>query len=265
MHIAFDGEDGLVLRADGQRASSATVTDRFDVVRHVSYECLGDVSLGAWVNVTIDHFAPIALHFRVPCNERPHFDEEDAQLVARRFAKNFLSQELFANYVDRVGVAQLRDIPQAKLGRDDDYDDWAVLTYLNYTPPTNVHNVLPTFFSGLHVFYEVDEECEPDFRICYDKSKAPRILPQCRFVPCPENPHAKLWILLAFGLSIIACAVCGLACFLFYSRDQQAEREERGTRLQAIVTSLDNLGKRAKQKNQERKRKKKRRERKALL
>ena len=271
MHIAFGGDEGLILRANGLLASSATVTNRFAVERHVSYECLGEVSLNAWVNVTVQNFAPFMLHFRVPCNEKPHFEEHDAELVARRFVKNFLSQPMFAPYVDRVGVEQLRDIPSAKLGRDDDYDDWAVIAYLNYTPPTRVHNVLPTFFSGLHVFYEIDEECEPDYTLCYDGSKSPRILPKCRFVPCPPNPHTKLWVLLAFGLSAIACALIGLVCFLYRTRDRQRsqrtalqqEQQAAGTRLRSIVHKLDELGKRAKKSRDDRKRRKKRRHKKA--
>ena len=80
----------------------------------------------------------------MPCDQAPRFTHDDATFIAhvcdcfaakqsylspaaccyQRFIKEYLEQDRIRPYVAEVGVVQLRDVPDIKLGRDDDYDDW---------------------------------------------------------------------------------------------------------------------------------------------
>jgi hypothetical protein len=231
VRLAFVGEPELrIATYGGYSQSSVVVTHQFPVTRKVSFSCLTHEQRIANLSISIEHFAPIHLRFAIPCEKAPHFSAKDADYAAHRFYKEYLSQPQLHGYADSVSVRQLRDIKDVKLGRDDDWDDWALLTFLNTTPPSYVRNALPSFWGGLHIFYEVGEVCEPDFIICWDHSQAKRRGPPCVYDACPPNAHTNMWLWVAFGALLICVAVWALLIYIV--RDYLAEKHAKAERRQ---------------------------------
>lgn len=233
VRIVFDSEPGLTVLSSGLSHSTVVVTHRFPVVRTVNFACLATEALTTNMTLSIEHFAPVVLRFAVPCDKAPRFTQKDAEYTAYRFFKEYLLQEQLHGYADRVVVRQLRDIDNVKLGRDDDYDDYALLTYLNTTPPSHVRAQLPAFWGGLHVFYVEIEVCEPDFITCWDDSHALRRGPPCVFDECRPNPHTQMWLWVAFGVGLITVAMVTL--FFCVVRDWWREKQERRAAAQRIA------------------------------
>lgn len=125
----------MLLRAGSQNALEEIVTRRFPIRKQVpsalalavadaqhqlSVSCLDSPPLRVTMHVHVEHFAPIELSFTVPCDSQPHFTRQDAAFVASRFLREYASQPPIRSYVGGADVAQLKDIPGAKKGRDDE-------------------------------------------------------------------------------------------------------------------------------------------------
>lgn len=243
VRIAFVGEPELRIATGSLSQTSVIVTHRYPVTRKVSFSCYSHELRTVNFTISVEHFAPIHMRFTVPCEKAPHFSAKDADFAAHRFYKEYLSQPHLHGYADSVSVRQLRDIKDVKLGRDDDWDDWALLTFLNTTPPSYVRNALPSFWGGLHIFYEVGEVCEPDFIVCWDNTQAKRRGPPCVYDECRPNPHTNMWLWVAFGALLICIAIWSLLIYIV--RDYFAEKrakEERRQRRQ-IEREMEEQGK----------------------
>jgi hypothetical protein len=236
VRIVFESAPGLTVLSDGLSRSTVIVTHRFPITRTVNFACLDTEALSTNMTLTIEHFAPVTLRFAVPCDKAPRFTEKDAEFTAHRFLKDYLSQAQLHGYAQSVAVRQLRDIKDAKLGRDDDWDDYALLTFLNTTPPSLLRAQLPAYWGGLHVFYDVIEECAPDFIECWDNSHALRRGPPCVYDECPPNAHLDMWLWIAFGAGLMCVAMCTL--FICVVKDwRRDKREETARRQQRLLQS----------------------------